>query len=456
MSLVDTDPGRAVEGMLTEVSDGIVCLDDALRIVLFNQTAARILRPEANMLLGSPFEQFLVEQDQVRFRAHVEGLAETSLASVSLQRPLRLAGVRPDGTTVPVDVTVTQTILESGRLFTLFVRDASDAVQAESTVHALQERIVADEAEVRDRASRLAVLHACSDYLQACVTEDEAVEAISRFGPRLAPAGGALSLWSASGRLVPRAAWGALATTAEFPGDGCWAVRRGEDLATGHGTDYQCAHLRAGQSAVCLPLSASAEPIGLLSLSDPADSPMDLGFARAVAAAVRLRLSNIQRLARLKAETSYEPGTGLTAPLAAAELLRAEVDRAARLARPYTITVLHWPALEALREAIGADVHAKSVRELARAVSDLAGSDSILFRLDEATVVVGQPGMAIDAAEALATRMRDSAAIRAPQAGRAAVGIAGSPTHGSTADALVESAATAARSGGPGSVSVAR
>jgi PAS domain S-box-containing protein len=421
MSLVDTDPGRAVEGMLTEVSDGIVCLDDALRIVLFNQTAARILRPEANMLLGSPFEQFLVEQDQVRFRAHVEGLAETSLASVSLQRPLRLAGVRPDGTTVPVDVTVTQTILESGRLFTLFVRDASDAVQAESTVHALQERIVADEAEVRDRASRLAVLHACSDYLQACVTEDEAVEAISRFGPRLAPAGGALSLWSASGRLVPRAAWGALATTAEFPGDGCWAVRRGEDLATGHGTDYQCAHLRAGQSAVCLPLSASAEPIGLLSLSDPADSPMDLGFARAVAAAVRLRLSNIQRLAR-----------------------------------PYTITVLHWPALEALREAIGADVHAKSVRELARAVSDLAGSDSILFRLDEATVVVGQPGMAIDAAEALATRMRDSAAIRAPQAGRAAVGIAGSPTHGSTADALVESAATAARSGGPGSVSVAR
>lgn len=456
MSLVDTDPGRAVEGMLTEVSDGIVCLDDALRIVLFNQTAARILRPDANMLLGSPFEQFLTEDDQARFREHIESLAETGLASVSLQRPLRLTGVRPDRSNVPVDLTVTQTILESGRLFTLFVRDASDAVEAESAVTVLQDRIAADEASLRDQSSRLAVLQACSDYLQACQTEDEAVEALSRFGPRMAPAGGMLALWSPSGRLVPRASWGAMASAGEFSGDDCWAIRRGEDLATGHGTDYECSHLRSGLSSLCLPLSAAAEPIGLLAFSDPSDSPMDLAFARAAAAAIRLRLSNIQRLARLKTGASYEPSTGLTAPLAAGELLRADVERASRLARPYSVTVFHWPALEALREAVGADVHSKTVRELARAVSDLAGADAIVFRLDDATTVVGQSGASLEAAEALAVRMRDAAAVRAPQAGRASVGIAGCPIHGTTAEAIVDAAAAAARSGSPGTVSFSR
>ncbi len=142
--------------LIDALADGIMLADENGRIVLANRLAAAMFGYQPAELAGQPVESLMPSglRDAHRLR-------RASYALKPVARPMadraRLVGLRKDGSTIPVEVTLSPVPTASGHLFLAVIRDtvqvrAHDdltdlvrAVLAEQTQHAedLLERVIA-------------------------------------------------------------------------------------------------------------------------------------------------------------------------------------------------------------------------------------------------------------------------------------------------------------------------
>ncbi len=142
--------------LIDALADGIMLADEDGRIVLANRLAAAMFGYQPAELAGQPVESLMPAglRDAHRLR-------RASYALKPVARPMadraRLVGLRKDGSTIPVEVTLSPVPTASGHLFLAVIRDtvqvrAHDdltdlvrAVLAEQTQHAedLLERVIA-------------------------------------------------------------------------------------------------------------------------------------------------------------------------------------------------------------------------------------------------------------------------------------------------------------------------
>jgi len=140
--------------MLDAALDCIVTMDHEGRVVDFNPAAERTFGYEAGETVGREMAELIVPpelRDQ-----HRRGLARyliTGKAAV-LDTRLEITGMRADGSTFPVELTITRIDVPGPPTFTGYLRDITDRKNAEAELRASRTRIVEESDAARRRLER--------------------------------------------------------------------------------------------------------------------------------------------------------------------------------------------------------------------------------------------------------------------------------------------------------------
>jgi diguanylate cyclase (GGDEF)-like protein/PAS domain S-box-containing protein len=111
---------NTLEAILAHVADGIITVDAAGTIITFNHAAARIFGYRAEEAIGRPFALLLPPA-----REAVEGPGPVAIGA------RESVGLRKDGIAFPMDLSVSEMILDERRLRIAVVRDITDRVRAQ-------------------------------------------------------------------------------------------------------------------------------------------------------------------------------------------------------------------------------------------------------------------------------------------------------------------------------------
>jgi PAS domain S-box-containing protein len=150
----DAEALRAKEArhkaMLDAALDCVVTMDDKGRVVDFNPAAERTFGYKAGDAVGRDMAELIIPAE-LRER-HRRGLARylASQRPVLLDRRLEITGVRADGATFPVELTITRIGVAGPPTFTGYLRDITERKAAEAELKASRARIV----EATDAARR--------------------------------------------------------------------------------------------------------------------------------------------------------------------------------------------------------------------------------------------------------------------------------------------------------------
>ncbi|RCS22697.1 diguanylate cyclase [Phyllobacterium salinisoli] len=156
--------------------------------------------------------------------------------------------------------------------------------------------------------------------VQACRSQEELAGVVVRFGPQIFPdIAGSLYMLNESKTSLTRAGlWlEPRHSAAAFPATSCWGLRRGRPhMSRENEHDVPCQHLDGtAVTALCVPLTAQGEIIGLLYLEERGEEALELGGSRLylelIAENLGLAIANLQMQEKLTALANRDPLTGL-------------------------------------------------------------------------------------------------------------------------------------------------
>jgi PAS domain S-box-containing protein len=131
------DTERRMATLVATAMDAIVTCDDRHRIVIFNAAAERMFRRRAAEALGRSIHELI---PGLPIASSVPGSAGER--PPAKKPPVRWEGegVRGDGTTVPVEVSLSQSDLDEGRVLTVIARDIAERREAEAALREADRR----------------------------------------------------------------------------------------------------------------------------------------------------------------------------------------------------------------------------------------------------------------------------------------------------------------------------
>ena len=178
-----------------------------------------------------------------------------------------------------------------------------------------------------------------NEFLQACVTIEEAKTALTDLLQPLFPnTHGAIYLMNNSKNLLDAiAAWGIPNSESSFEPQECWALRRGNyHQAQPHTPGLYCTHVDSHShttSTLCLPMIAKGKTLGMLYLRFiPTEQIGELiqELAESVAQNIAMSFANLKLQEKLRYQSLRDPLTGLYNRRYLQESLVKEIDRANR------------------------------------------------------------------------------------------------------------------------------
>jgi len=134
-------------GIIGSAMDGIIAIDEAQRIVLFNSAAERMFVCPAREAIGNSIERFIPQRFRADHSAHIHRFAESGVTNRSLTGLGTLWALRATGEEFPIEASIAK--IESGRnnFFAVIVRDiterrrdVTERVFAEKTLRESEER----------------------------------------------------------------------------------------------------------------------------------------------------------------------------------------------------------------------------------------------------------------------------------------------------------------------------
>jgi PAS domain S-box-containing protein len=154
----DTEALRAKEArhraMLDAALDCVVTMDHRGCVVDFNPAAERTFGYSAGDAVGRDMAELIIPPE-LRER-HRRGLAHyvATERAIVLDRRLEITGLRADGTTFPVELTITRIDVPGPPIFTGYIRDITDRKAGEAELRASRARIVKAADEARRQLER--------------------------------------------------------------------------------------------------------------------------------------------------------------------------------------------------------------------------------------------------------------------------------------------------------------
>lgn len=347
---------------------------------------------------------------------------------------------------------------------------AQDITERQNTQHLLQEanhnlRRWVEELEMRSR--EITLLSEMSDVFQACLTVEEAYNAIATLIQPLFPdMSGGVYMISPSRTLVEAVAtWGDdFCSQKLFTPTDCWALRRGKfHYVADWSTGLRCQHshdpariLNQGQellqtgSSLCVPMMAQGEALGLLFLH--AADPSALHEARqnlavTVAEHIALALANLTLRDTLRRQSIRDPLTGLFNRRYLEESLTREIHRAERKQQSLGVMMLDVDHFKRFNDTFGHEAGDTVLRELGVFLQKFVRESDIACRYGGEELTLILPEASEEATLQRAEQIREGVKHlnlehRRQSLGNISIsfGVACFPQHGLTGEALIQAA----------------
>jgi diguanylate cyclase (GGDEF)-like protein len=329
----------------------------------------------------------------------------------------------------------------------------------EGTVTARTAELEHTVARMQRQNREITLRNELGDLLQSCISVDEAGAVIARFAPRLfaGAAGAAYLMTPGAEHLNAAERWGAAPPAEALATTDCWALRRGRaHLVTDDDAALRCPHVAAplAGAAVCVPLSAHGESLGLLHLVCPeaclggaATMAEQQQLAEALAAQVGMALANLRLRETLHQQSIRDALTGLYNRRYLEGTLPREISRAQRGGRMLAVFMLDVDHFKKFNDSYGHDAGDAVLKSLGRVLHDSCRQADIACRFggEEFTLILpdADEAAARDWAERLMHRVRNmevkAGGQTLPQI-TISMGLALLPAHGDDPETLLQAA----------------
>ncbi|MDT3665965.1 diguanylate cyclase [Cronobacter dublinensis] len=292
------------------------------------------------------------------------------------------------------------------------VDEIGDMAQA---IHIFRENGLARQRLEQERDADWAIrrlLSRMTQRLQGSESRHDIIELTRLFAPQIAPglAGRLYVLDTRDNLMTCVARWlDVSGGDAAFTPDECWALRRGQMHSPGRDlVDIPCKHLSAvaATKAICVPLIAQNETIGLLSFEKiNEDREPPYVYLELMAETLALALANQKLRDELIEKAMYDPLTGMRNRYHLEEALHACISQAEASGAPVSCLMIDIDYFKTLNDQYGHDAGDAALKEIARAMRATLSDTAQAFRYGGEEFLVLLPGMAEAQAHALATRI---------------------------------------------------
>lgn len=281
--------------------------------------------------------------------------------------------------------------------------------------------------------------------VQACQNQAELTDVIVRFAPEIFPGlAGGLYILNESNTVLARAgAWlEPRHSAAAFPATECWGLRRGRaHHSSDDGVDVPCQHLNPpGVGALCVPLTAQGDMIGLFYLEERQEEALGPAgprlYLELIAENVGLAIANLQLREKLTALAAHDPLTGLFNRRSLDEALRRHIGEHG--GEPLACLMIDIDHFKRFNDQFGHDAGDLVMQFVGQTLRDICApvGDAFRFGGEEFTALLPTFGeqQAIELAEMLRHKISSAALSHAGQIlglVSVSVGVSASPADGS-------------------------
>lgn len=249
---------------------------------------------------------------------------------------------------------------------------------------------------VRDLLARM------TQRLQGCESVADLFEVVRLFAPKIAPnlAGRLYTLDTRLEMMACASEWQSPhGSDAAFAPDDCWALRRGQlHMPGGDLVDVPCKHVppETAAAAICVPLTAQGETIGLLVLENRtgAHGPNENAkvYIELMSETVGLALANLKLRDALHEKALFDALTGLRNRHDLADTLRRSLAQADASKTPLSCLMVDIDHFKQLNDRHGHDAGDLTIRSVASALDNAVREDGVAFRYGGEEFLLLLPG----------------------------------------------------------------
>lgn len=313
--------------------------------------------------------------------------------------------------------------------------------------------------ELEQRNIEIGLLSEMSDFLQACLSVEEAKKVIAKLIPMLFPSldGSVLIKASTHNLLEAVTTWGKATSKEMLTPCECWALRRSRvHWLQDAKHDMLCQHFigatKPAQS-LCVPLLAQGEILGLLHLSAHEFghfSDAKRRLARTVSEQIALALANIKLRENLRNQSIRDPLTSLFNRRYLEESLLREINRAKRTQKPIGMIMLDVDHFKQFNDQFGHDAGDVVLKEVGKFLQEHTRQSDIACRYGGEEFMLIMPEASLEVLKERAEKLRVGIKELKLRHGNQclgkitiSLGIAALPEHGVTSEAIMKAADTA-------------
>jgi diguanylate cyclase (GGDEF)-like protein/PAS domain S-box-containing protein len=432
-------------GIFEQAAVGIAIMTLSGHFIRVNQRYCELTGYTNEELQEKTVLEITAPDDRQRHQERYESLSEQGL-SFSLEKRYLCR----DGSLLWVNLTASAIRDVNGELMYLIgiIEDIDERKQA---VEALRD----SNAKLEERNRDMFLLSQMSDFLQACLSLEEAYPVIGERLPLLFPGchGGLFTRTDGSDLVELAAGIEPVSSKTLFPLEECWGTRRGQSHHVERSnSSLFCQHIESAHlaSSLCIPLMAQGRIDGLLYLCTEEKDALNeekRRFARTVAEQLSLALGNLRLLETLQHQSIRDSLTGLYNYRHMREALEREVRLALRKGHPIGVIMLDVDHFRHFNNTYGHDAGNLVLRQVGHLLAARVRSVDIACRYggEEFLLILPDilPENLLDRAEQIRLGIKQLPLTfqeRSLPTITVSIGIANFPDHGRTADDLIRSA----------------
>jgi PAS domain S-box-containing protein len=180
-----------LSGIINSAMDAVISVDEHQRIHLFNPAAALMFGMSATAAIGQPLENLIPERFRNAHAGHIRNFAQKGITARRMGMLGEINGLRANGEEFPIEASISHTLLEGGKLYTVILRDITERHRAENEIRQLNADL---ERHVDERTAELTAANRELDSFAYAVSHDlrAPLRAMSGFSQALAEDYGSL------------------------------------------------------------------------------------------------------------------------------------------------------------------------------------------------------------------------------------------------------------------------
>jgi diguanylate cyclase (GGDEF)-like protein/PAS domain S-box-containing protein len=335
-------------------------------------------------------------------------------------------------------------------------RDITPLKRSEMALQQSNQKLQDNVVNLQQRQQEMLRLGEMNEFIQSCLTVQEAYEAMGTLVAPLFPhCCGSIFITNASRNYAELVAnWGQdLTSMTEFHPQDCWALRRGRSHLVESGqVGLRCHHSNASTTAItlCLPMQAQGEMLGLFYLCAETSAHFPEAkqqLARTVAEQLSLAIANLNLRETLQHQSIRDPLTGLFNRRYLEESLQQEIQRAQRHNHAIGVIMLDIDYFKSVNDTYGHDAGDLALQAVGKILRERVRGSDIACRYggEEMTLILPESTLAVTQIRAEAIRL-EIERLRIDYQGTtlnpftASLGVSCFPNHGYTASALIKAA----------------